>query len=201
MNLRLVRSTIAAFALTLVTPIYAAPSALTALVNAAISHGPQAARAPADQTIEVGFSPDAGAEQLVLRSLQAARSTIRLTAYSFTSKPVVQALIDAHRRGVDVQCVLDKSNGEERGGQSGANLLVNAGISVRIDSAHPIQHSKTIVVDGRHVETGSFNYSSAAAHKNAENALVIWNNPDLAKVYGEEWQKHWSHSQDWRSTY
>lgn len=200
MTKRLLRASIAAIALTLSAPNHAAQSTVAALVNAALSRGTKA-EAPADQTIEVGFSPDAGAEQLVLKSIHSARASIRLTAYSFTSKPVIQALIDARRRGVDVRCVLDKSNADERGGKSGANLLVNAAIPVKIDSAHAIQHSKTMVIDGRHVETGSFNFSSAAAHKNAENALIIWNNPDLAKIYREEWDKHWNHSQEWRSSY
>lgn len=201
MNTSLWRASIAAFAFTLAAPIHAAQSAVATLVNAALSQGYKAVQAPTDQTIEVGFSPDAGAEQLVLKSIDSARTSIRLAAYSFTSKSVIQALIEARRRGVDVRCVLDKSNADDRGGQSGANLLANAAIPVKIDSAHAIQHSKTIVIDGRHVETGSFNFSSAAAHKNAENALVIWNNPGLAKIYGDEWEKHWHHSQEWRSTY
>ena len=122
-------------------------------------------------------------------------------AYSFTSKPVTQALIAAKKRGVDVRCVLDKSNPESKSGTAAANLLVNAGIPTRIDSEHPIHHNKYMVIDGTHVETGSFNYSGQAAHRNAENALVIWNNPDLAKKYAANWATHWEHSEAYRSSY
>lgn len=151
--------------------------------------------------IEVGFSPDDGAEALTLKALASAKKTIRIAAYSFTSKPVAQALIQAHRRGVDVRCTLDKSNAASKAGRAAANLLVNAGIAVRIDGEHAIHHNKYIVIDNRTVETGSFNYSKAAAHSNAENVIVIWGNPELAARYAGNWQRHWEHAQIWRSVY
>lgn len=153
------------------------------------------------EQIEVGFSPNAGAENLVLKAISSARKTIRLAAYSFTSKPVIQALIAAKHRGVDVQCTLDKSNAHNHAGQAAANLLVNSGIIVRIDSEHPIHHNKFIVIDQETVETGSFNYSKAAAHSNAENALVLWNAPNVAKAYLTNWQSHADHSEKWHSQY
>ncbi|WP_332829883.1 phospholipase D-like domain-containing protein, partial [Pseudomonas syringae] len=52
--------------------------------------------------IQVGFSPEGSAEQLVLNVIQRARQQIRLMAYSFTSPSVVKALVQAKRRGVDV---------------------------------------------------------------------------------------------------
>lgn len=180
---------------------FAAKNPIADLIAGALAGG-ATVTAPTDAIIEVGFSPDHGAEALVVRAINASRSSIRLAAYSFTSKPVIEALIRAKKsRNVDIACVLDKSNADNKSGQAGANLLVNAGIAVRIDSAHPIHHNKYIVVDAKHLETGSFNYSSAAAHKNAENVLLLWNNPALAKEYDAEWQKHWAHSDPWRSTY
>jgi len=152
-------------------------------------------------SIEVGFSPDAGAEALSIKALASSRKSIRLAAYSFTSKPIVQALIAARRRGVDVRCTLDKSNTTSKSGRAAANLLANAGIAVRIDSRHPIHHNKYIVVDNQTVETGSFNYSKAAAHANAENVVVIWRDGALAERYLKNWSLHWGHAQPWHSTY
>lgn len=152
-------------------------------------------------SVEVGFSPDAGAEALVLKLIDSSRKSIRLAAYSFTSKPVIQALISAKRRGVDVQCILDDSNTKTDTGEAAANLLINAGIGVHIDSQHAIQHNKFIVVDGQSVETGSFNYSKAAANSNAENVIVLWGNSEVAKAYLLNWQQHADHSEKWRSQY
>ena len=87
-------------------------------------------------------------------------------------------MIDAHKRGVDVQVVVDKSQKSEK--YTSATFLANMRIPVRVDSKHAIEHNKFIVVDGLHVENGSFDYTSAAEMKNAENVLVNWNNPKLA---------------------
>lgn len=161
----------------------------------------RAQNAPSSAQTDFAFSPDQGAEELVIKAISSAKHSIRLAAYSFTSVPVVKALINAKKRGVDVQCVLDKSNIKSKSGTSAANLLVNAGIATRTDSQHAIQHNKFIVIDGVHLQTGSFNYSAAAAHRNAENVIVIWNNSTLAKGYMMNWGNHWDHSDDYESSY
>jgi phosphatidylserine/phosphatidylglycerophosphate/cardiolipin synthase-like enzyme len=98
-----------------------------------------------------------------------------------------------------VQVVVDKSQKTEK--YTSATFLANSGIPVRIDSQHAIAHNKIIVIDQMHVETGSFNYTAAAAKKNAENAIVIWNNPELAKIYLANWREHWNHSEEYRGRY
>lgn len=137
----------------------------------------------AARSIEVAFSPEAGAEALVLKVIGSARQTIRLAGYSFTSPLVVRSLIDAKRRGVDVKVVLDDKGNRGQASASAMNLLVGAGIPLRVVSAYAIHYDKYVLVDGKHTETGSFNYSQAAAKSNSENVLVIWDNPAVAGRY------------------
>jgi phosphatidylserine/phosphatidylglycerophosphate/cardiolipin synthase-like enzyme len=142
--------------------------------------------------IHVGFSPDGGAEKLVVHTINGAQSELLVAAYTFTSKPIASALIEAQRRGINVQVVLDQS---QLGGQySAARFLANAGIAVRIDRRHQIMHNKYMIVDGKNIQTGSYNYTTSAAQKNAENAVFLGDLPELAKRYREDWQKHWDHS-------
>lgn len=141
--------------------------------------------------LEVAFSPDGGAEDLVVATIGAARSSIRMAAYSFTAKRVALALVDARDRGVDVRLLADQREAGSR--YSAATFLAHKGIPVRLDGMHPIFHNKYIVVDGRTVETGSYNYSGQA-RRNAENALVIRDNPGVAKLYLSDWATHWAHA-------
>ncbi|TDN58999.1 phospholipase D-like domain-containing protein [Paraburkholderia sp. BL10I2N1] len=48
-------------------------------------------------------------------------------------------------------------------------------------------HSKYIVCDGSTVETGSYNFSQAAARVNSENVLVLSNHPEIAQAYLQNW--------------
>ena len=106
--------------------------------------------------------------------------------------PIAKALVDAHTRGVKVQVILDKSQRTEK--YSSADFVAHAGIPVQIDAAHAIAHNKVIVVDGKTVITGSFNFTKGAEEKNAENLLVIRSN-ELAAKYLENWQAHSKHSE------
>lgn len=166
---------------------------------------PGATQVPAMGTVEVAFSPNEGAEALVVKVIDSARAEIRMLAYSFTSAPVTAALLRAKKRGVDVALVVDYKNnlGDDRSGKAKAALgaVVNAGIKVRTIDAYPIHHDKSICVDGTTVETGSFNFSEAAARKNSENVLVLWGNPPLAAVYLKHWTRNWQQGIDYQPSY
>ena len=62
-----------------------------------------------DITIQDAFSPHQGATTLIVRTISEARKSIWVAAYSFTSHPIAEALVDAHNKGIDVQVVMDKS--------------------------------------------------------------------------------------------
>ncbi|CAN7776138.1 phospholipase D family protein [Variovorax sp. LjRoot175] len=126
---------------------------------------------------------------LVLDTIRGARSTLLVAAYSFTSRPVATALRDAQRRGVKVFVVVDA--GEADKAYSAARFLANERVPVRTNARHALQHNKFIVADGTAVQTGSFNYTSSAAERNAENVLVVRNAPALAAQYGAEWRRLW----------
>src|SRR3989454_12447447 len=125
----------------------------------------------APATIQVYFSPKGGCTEAVVDALSKAKSTVLVQAYSFTSAPIAKALVDAHRRGVRIQVILDKSNQTDK--YSAATFTQNAGIPTFIDDKHAIAHNKIMVIDGRTVLTGSFNFTKQAEESNAENLLVI----------------------------
>ena len=61
-------------------------------------------------------------------------------------------------------------------------------------------HDKFIVVDGQLVETGSFNFTSSAESRNAENVLVL-HDPVVAQRYGQEWGRLWAESEEMKARY
>jgi phosphatidylserine/phosphatidylglycerophosphate/cardiolipin synthase-like enzyme len=161
---------------------------LFSLIAAAFATACQAQTLP---TIEVYFSPKGGCTEAVVKELSTAKTTVLVQAYSFTSTPIAKALLEAHKRGVQVQVILDKSQRTEK--YSEADFLVNVGIPIKIDAQHAIAHNKVMVIDGQTVITGSFNFTKNAEENNAENLLVI-RSPELAAKYTANWQAHAGHS-------
>jgi phosphatidylserine/phosphatidylglycerophosphate/cardiolipin synthase-like enzyme len=150
---------------------------------------PQAQALP---PIEVYFSPKGGCTEAVVKEIDAAQTTILVQAYSFTSVPIAKALVDAHKRGVKIQVILDKSQRTEK--YSSADFVQHAGIPIRIDDKHAIAHNKVMVIDGQIVITGSFNFTKAAEESNAENLLVI-RDKEIADKYAANWKVHADHSE------
>ncbi len=152
----------------------------------------QAANGAGALPVEVYFSPKGGCTEAVVRELGRARNTVLVQAYSFTSAPIAKALVDASRRGVKVQVILDASQRTEK--YTAADFLRNAGIPTAIDAKHAIAHNKVMVIDGATLITGSFNFTTAAEEHNAENLLVL-RDAGLAQKYADNWAAHATHSE------
>ena len=140
---------------------------------------------------QIYFSPKGGCTEAIVNEISHAKSEIYVQAYSFTSVSIAKALVDAHKRGIKVEAILDKSQKKEK--YTSATFLNNSGIPTYIDSKHAIAHNKIMVIDKETVITGSFNFTKAAEEKNAENLLIL-KNKEMASQYLMNWSKHKNHS-------
>lgn len=145
--------------------------------------------------VEVAFSPNEGALQLVLKVINTSAKSLDVMAYSFTSVDVTRAILAAHKRGVRVRVIADeKQNTTAQGSQyaqAALSTLANAGADIRLVSDYPIFHDKVLISDKTTVQTGSFNYSKAAAHSNSENVLVLWGTPSISSQYQVHFDSRW----------
>jgi phosphatidylserine/phosphatidylglycerophosphate/cardiolipin synthase-like enzyme len=137
--------------------------------------------------IRVCFSPHGRCTEAIVRELDNARSEILMEAYSFTSKDIAAAILNAHKRGVHVEIILDKSNRSAK--YSSGDFTSHMGITTYINAAYAIAHNKIMIIDREIVITGSFNFTKAAEEKNAENLLIL-RNKDLAGLYLGNWDNH-----------
>ena len=142
----------------------------------------QAEARSSTQTIAALFSPSGGVEREIISMIGSAARSIEMAAYAFTNEDIAKALLDAVKRGVNVSVVLDRS--ETKGQQASLHdQLESAGTDVRVISpAGGIMHNKFIIVDGRTVEWGSYNYTQRAEDANFENATFL-SDTQLAKQY------------------
>lgn len=145
-----------------------------------------------DAPVQVYFSPNGGATNAIADEIGKAKTEVLVQAYSFTSAPIAKALVDAYKRGVHVEIILDKSNRKDK--YSAADFTSHAEITTYIDPAHSIAHNKIMIIDRETVITGSFNFTKAAEEKNAENLLII-RSKNLAGEYIDNWRRHQNHSE------
>lgn len=147
--------------------------------------------ASAEPSVQVGFSPEGSARALVLQTIGEAKQHIQMLAYAFQAEDITQALVQAARRGVKVQVVVDKHRNQGKTSKAAMDFVTANGVELRTNDRYHLHHDKTIIVDGSTVETGSFNFAASAETKNSENVVVIRDMPDVARQYLAHWQSRW----------
>ncbi len=155
---------------------------------------PTSLRAPisiAGNSIQVRFSPGGQCLQFTQQAIGLAQKTILVQAYAFTAASIAEALIAAHKRGIMVKVLVDRSQLTAKGSQ--VNRVLQQGIPVSIDVVPGIAHNKVMIIDDNYVLTGSFNWSNAAETRNAENLLLIAD-PQTNKIYTANWQLRAAHA-------
>ena len=95
---------------------------------------------PTNAPINVYFSPNGRCTTVIIEEINNAKSEILVQAYSFTSAPIAKALVDAHKKGIKVLVILDKS--QRTAHYTSASFLANSKIPTFIDGQHAIAHNK-----------------------------------------------------------
>jgi phosphatidylserine/phosphatidylglycerophosphate/cardiolipin synthase-like enzyme len=151
--------------------------------------GTQVERVAESVVSGVYFSPNGGCEDQIVSWIGKANSSVHILIYSFTLDRIRDALIQAHGRNVQVEVVFEQNSLNDAGNEY--QNLKNAGIAVRADGNSAYMHDKIMVVDGKVVLTGSYNWSPQAENENNEDLVVITSD-NVASIYESEFQKIWN---------
>ena len=146
--------------------------------------------AASEGDVSVYFSPNGGCADAIIREINGAKNSVRVQAYDFTSARIATAITGAHKRGLTVTLVFDSRHRASHR----AAFFHNMGVPTFIDADHTIAHNKIILIDDDTIITGSFDFTTAAEERNAENLLIIKNKPKLVRAYRDNFNRHMDHS-------
>jgi phosphatidylserine/phosphatidylglycerophosphate/cardiolipin synthase-like enzyme len=136
--------------------------------------------------VAVCFSPEEDCTAFAVDAIDRAETQILVSAYGLTtSSKVVEALIQARRRGVEVRVIADRTTPCER--KSGLGPLAEAGVPISIDHSIRIAHAKSMVIDSQVTLTGSMNWTGSAAHNSEDLNLVA--SKTIAAAYAGHWHQ------------
>lgn len=142
--------------------------------------------------VETYFSPDDDPLVGLLDALQTAEAQVLVMAYTLTQDVLTEMLIEQSRNGLDVKVLMEAG----QIGSSGNDFrqLQEGGVDARTDRNPYNMHHKVIILDGRTVITGSYNFTRSAEERNDENLLII-EDEDLAAAYLVEFSRIWEAAQ------
>lgn len=120
--------------------------------------------------------------------------TLDIAVYSLTHPQIVNAIREAHNRGVRVRIITDKVQASGNTQKHAMNDLLTLGIPIKIDTHSGLMHLKMSIIDRSIATTGSYNYSLNASEDNDEMLVVIkelW----FAEICQSEFERMWSSPQ------
>jgi phosphatidylserine/phosphatidylglycerophosphate/cardiolipin synthase-like enzyme len=152
-----------------------------------------------EMVVQACFSPQGKCSAHIAREIEQARKELLLAVYAFTNDDLAAALVQAKKRGVSVQVILDREfdAGSEK---SKGKFLETQKIPVRriagiksaaTDKENGLMHQKFAVIDRKMVFTGSYNWTHSAESLNDENLLLFRDAAPLAEEYRKIFLQMW----------
>lgn len=124
--------------------------------------------------VSVYFAPKSNVFKNELHDLlSSSKENIYIEMFYLTNKYLMNDLIDAKKRGVDVKIILDASSANNE--FSKHEILRNASIPVKVENWGGKMHTKSAIIDDKYYVIGSMNWTSKAQLHNDENLLIIEN--------------------------
>lgn len=168
------------------TPILASVTSLSLLIGCPMSIRGQSVAATIPQTSGpvLRYSPQSNLEQSEMETLGRARVSIDVAMYSFTDRELAEELCHLARSGVRVRVYRDgeQYQQESERGQSTTELLLAAGVQVKVKESRDLMHLKSYVIDGSLLRTGSANWSPTGL-KRQDNDLRYDTDPALVALF------------------
>jgi phosphatidylserine/phosphatidylglycerophosphate/cardiolipin synthase-like enzyme len=157
------------------------------------------ASASADMAVQACFSPNGKCSSHIVREIENAKRELLVAVYAFTSADLADALVQAKKRGVMVQVIIDREFDSRNDNSKGKFLEVQRIPLRRLSGSKPpnsarevgLMHQKFAVVDRQIVFTGSYNWTQSADSFNDENLLLFRDAGPLAEEYRRIFLRLW----------
>ena len=132
--------------------------------------------------IEAYFSPqDDILSDVIIPKIKNAKTKIYVSAFYLTDKKLIEELINAKKRGVEVLIIVDSLGAS--GFKNKITTLRENLIPTIVENWGGKNHEKTILIDDALI-LGSCNFSKSAFYRNDENIIVL-NNKNATELYSD----------------
>jgi len=125
-----------------------------------------------------------GPDAPLATAIDSARLSVDVAIYSLTLNSIRDALIRAHKRGVQVRMVMESDNMDS----SATHKLKDAGIPILGDRREGLMHDKFAVIDNSEVWMGSMNFTVSGTYADNNNLMRI-RSVKMAENYTKEFEE------------
>ena len=129
------------------------------------------------------------AAKVLVHLVKQAKYSIHMVSMGLRYKPLLEAVIEAHRRGLEVKYVGDSRHLQY--GEEGYRMLERERVPLVVGNTPHLMHNKFMIIDGKIVATGTANFTDTGFMRNWNNVVVIYS-PQVAREYDAEFNQMFS---------
>ena len=144
--------------------------------------------------IRIYYAPQTNLADIDRALFASAKTRIDFAAYVLSDNTIINALIEAARRGVKVRVYLDPDQPAAKGDRASPfyTLLRTTGIETRVKmGGRDLMHLKAYQIDGRVLRTGSSNFSFSGARRQ-DNDLIVIESADAVAQFARQFDYLWT---------
>jgi mitochondrial cardiolipin hydrolase len=134
------------------------------------------------------FSPGDDCLNHILELIDGCENSLDICVFTISDDRIKNALLNAHVENVAIRVISDNDKLKDEG--SDIKELSQRGIAVKIDTTPYHMHHKFMIVDGKTLLTGSYNWTRSAARFNQENVLSM-QDANVISSFQEHFDELW----------
>ena len=134
------------------------------------------------------FSPGEACRNVIISQIKSATSHLQICVFTISDDYITDAIIGSHKRGTQIKIITDNDKSLDEG--SDIEQIAKLGIAVKMDRTTDHMHHKFMLVDGKALITGSYNWTRSAAKFNHENILLT-REVGVVKSFLKEFDQLW----------
>ncbi len=134
------------------------------------------------------FSPGEACRNVIISQIKSATSHLQICVFTISDDYITDAIIGSHERGTQIKIITDNDKSLDEG--SDIEQIAKLGIAVKMDRTTDHMHHKFMLVDGKALITGSYNWTRSAAKFNHENILLT-REVRVVKSFLKEFDQLW----------
>lgn len=139
------------------------------------------------QDNETCFAPDEACTAKLIKFILSEKNSLDIAIFELTDRKIAEAIVEVAKKS-KVRMIVNRKLVKDEG--PAYDLIKASPAEIRVGRQRGIMHDKFTVVDGKRLETGSFNYTYAAGNSNQENQIYL-STPSIVSRFNARFEQMW----------
>ena len=124
-------------------------------------------------------------ETEIIKLISSAKTEIKIAMSWFTNAKIFSTLLESLKYGIDIELIINNDLINNNKNSLNFEQFIENGGKLFFFKNEYFMHHKFMIIDNKHVETGSYNFTEIAENINIENIIIISDNEIISKFLVE----------------